>query len=70
MRPDSCRQRHVTPERTILKESLATPTGRSRHTVRKGGRAARCGTPMVREHFMNGSSNFCPKCQRRPRMTL
>lgn len=27
----------------------------------------RCGTPIVREHFMNRSSFFCPKCQRKPR---
>ena len=24
----------------------------------------RCGTPIVREHFMNRSSFFCPRCQR------
>ncbi|MDO5677730.1 MAG: bifunctional DNA-formamidopyrimidine glycosylase/DNA-(apurinic or apyrimidinic site) lyase [Propionibacteriaceae bacterium] len=29
----------------------------------------RCGTPIVREHFMNRSSFFCPKCQPRPRRT-
>ncbi|MFE9245337.1 bifunctional DNA-formamidopyrimidine glycosylase/DNA-(apurinic or apyrimidinic site) lyase [Nocardiopsis sp. NPDC006938] len=27
----------------------------------------RCGTPMVREAFMNRSSFSCPHCQRRPR---
>jgi len=27
---------------------------------------ARCGTPIVREAFMNRSSYFCPRCQRRP----
>jgi formamidopyrimidine-DNA glycosylase len=27
----------------------------------------RCGTQIVREHFMNRSSFFCPPCQRRPR---
>ncbi len=27
----------------------------------------RCGTPIVREHFMNRSSFFCPRCQRAPR---
>lgn len=26
---------------------------------------ARCGTPIAREHFMNRSSHFCPRCQRR-----
>lgn len=26
---------------------------------------ARCGTPIVREQFMNRSSHFCPNCQRR-----
>ncbi|HOW01885.1 MAG TPA: zinc finger domain-containing protein, partial [Rhodoglobus sp.] len=24
----------------------------------------RCGTPMVREQFMNRGSHFCPRCQR------
>ncbi|GAA5157785.1 bifunctional DNA-formamidopyrimidine glycosylase/DNA-(apurinic or apyrimidinic site) lyase [Ornithinimicrobium tianjinense] len=27
----------------------------------------RCGTPIVREQFMNRSSHFCPRCQTRPR---
>ncbi|HEY1176526.1 MAG TPA: bifunctional DNA-formamidopyrimidine glycosylase/DNA-(apurinic or apyrimidinic site) lyase [Phytomonospora sp.] len=27
---------------------------------------ARCGTPIEREAFMNRSSYFCPRCQRRP----
>ncbi len=27
----------------------------------------RCGTPIVREQFMNRSSFFCPRCQPRPR---
>ena len=27
----------------------------------------RCGTPIVRERFMNRSSHFCPACQRPPR---
>jgi formamidopyrimidine-DNA glycosylase len=27
----------------------------------------RCGTLIVREHFMNRSSYFCPQCQPRPR---
>lgn len=29
----------------------------------------RCGTPIVREHFMNRSSFFCPSCQLSPRTT-
>lgn len=28
---------------------------------------ARCGTPIVREQFMNRSSYFCPHCQKPPR---
>jgi len=28
---------------------------------------SRCGTPIRREVFMNRSSFFCPRCQRRPR---
>ena len=32
---------------------------------RDGLPCKRCGTPMVREHFMNRSSFFCPRCQRR-----
>lgn len=28
----------------------------------------RCGTLMVREHFMNRSSFFCPRCQPAPRL--
>ena len=27
----------------------------------------RCGTPIVRESFMNRSSHFCPRCQPKPR---
>jgi formamidopyrimidine-DNA glycosylase len=27
----------------------------------------RCGTPVIREKFMNRSSYSCPRCQRRPR---
>lgn len=27
----------------------------------------RCGTPVVREHFMNRSSHLCPRCQPAPR---
>ncbi|UQE76573.1 bifunctional DNA-formamidopyrimidine glycosylase/DNA-(apurinic or apyrimidinic site) lyase [Gordonia sp. PP30] len=34
---------------------------------REGEPCARCGTPMVRESFMNRSSFFCPSCQRPPR---
>ncbi|MGN6744421.1 MAG: zinc finger domain-containing protein, partial [Amnibacterium sp.] len=29
----------------------------------------RCGTPIVREPWMNRSSHLCPACQRRPRVT-
>ncbi|WP_296139791.1 bifunctional DNA-formamidopyrimidine glycosylase/DNA-(apurinic or apyrimidinic site) lyase [uncultured Tessaracoccus sp.] len=31
---------------------------------REGLPCRRCGTPMVRERFMNRSSTFCPRCQR------
>lgn len=31
---------------------------------REGLPCKRCGTPMVREHFMNRSSTRCPRCQR------
>ncbi|MBB2890854.1 bifunctional DNA-formamidopyrimidine glycosylase/DNA-(apurinic or apyrimidinic site) lyase [Flexivirga oryzae] len=34
---------------------------------RQGEPCRRCGTLMVRESFMNRSSYFCPRCQRRPR---
>ncbi|MFC0315115.1 bifunctional DNA-formamidopyrimidine glycosylase/DNA-(apurinic or apyrimidinic site) lyase [Gordonia phosphorivorans] len=34
---------------------------------REGEECSRCGTPMVRESFMNRSSFFCPSCQRSPR---
>jgi len=30
----------------------------------QGRPCPRCGTPMVREHFMNRSSYLCPRCQR------
>jgi formamidopyrimidine-DNA glycosylase len=33
---------------------------------RQGRPCARCGTPVVRESFMNRSSHFCPVCQSRP----
>ena len=31
---------------------------------RQGKLCPRCGTPIVREAFMNRSSHFCPRCQR------
>lgn len=34
---------------------------------REGEPCHRCGTPMVREAFMNRSSHRCPRCQPRPR---
>ena len=34
---------------------------------REGGPCRRCGTPIRRVAFMNRSSFFCPRCQRRPR---
>jgi formamidopyrimidine-DNA glycosylase len=33
----------------------------------QGKPCPRCGTPIVREAFMNRSSHLCPHCQRRPR---
>ena len=33
----------------------------------EGRPCERCGTPIRREHFMNRSSFFCPRCQRVPR---
>ncbi|WP_026453117.1 bifunctional DNA-formamidopyrimidine glycosylase/DNA-(apurinic or apyrimidinic site) lyase [Saccharomonospora iraqiensis] len=34
---------------------------------REGEPCRRCGTPVIREPFMNRSSFSCPRCQRRPR---
>lgn len=34
---------------------------------RDGEPCHRCGAPIVREQFMNRSSHFCPRCQRKPR---
>ena len=34
---------------------------------RTGQPCSRCGTPVVREPFMNRSSFRCPRCQPRPR---
>ena len=34
---------------------------------REGEPCPRCGTPIVRETFMNRSAHFCPRCQPRPR---
>jgi formamidopyrimidine-DNA glycosylase len=34
---------------------------------REGESCPRCGTPVIREKFMNRSSFSCPKCQRKPR---
>jgi len=31
---------------------------------RQGTPCSRCGTPIVREQFMNRGSHFCPRCQR------
>ncbi len=40
---------------------------RSLHAYGQEGRPCdRCGTLIKREHFMNRSSFFCPRCQRRP----
>jgi formamidopyrimidine-DNA glycosylase len=33
----------------------------------QGKACPRCGTPIVREAFMNRSSHYCPTCQRRAR---
>ena len=33
----------------------------------QGKPCPRCGTPVVREAFMNRGSHLCPRCQRRPR---
>ena len=41
---------------------------RSLHVYgRDGGSCDRCGTPVVREPFMNRSSFRCPRCQPKPR---
>jgi len=34
---------------------------------RRGEPCSRCGTPIVRDAFMNRSSYLCPRCQPRPR---
>jgi formamidopyrimidine-DNA glycosylase len=34
----------------------------------QGRPCPRCGTPILRESFMNRGSHFCPRCQRRPRV--
>ncbi|HWF81037.1 MAG TPA: bifunctional DNA-formamidopyrimidine glycosylase/DNA-(apurinic or apyrimidinic site) lyase [Streptosporangiaceae bacterium] len=34
---------------------------------REGEPCPNCGTPVIREKFMNRSSYSCPRCQRRPR---
>ncbi|WP_022891810.1 bifunctional DNA-formamidopyrimidine glycosylase/DNA-(apurinic or apyrimidinic site) lyase [Agromyces subbeticus] len=43
-------------------------SGYFEHSLNAYGRAGlpcpRCGTPMVREAFMNRGSHFCPRCQR------
>lgn len=40
---------------------------RSLHSYGRGGEPCeRCGTLIVREKFMNRSSYFCPRCQRKP----
>lgn len=39
---------------------------RSLHAYgREGEPSDRCGTPIVRRQFMNRSSHFCPRCQRK-----
>ncbi len=44
---------------------------RSLNAYGQVGRAcARCGSLIVREHFMNRSSFSCPRCQPRPRRTV
>ena len=39
----------------------------ARSTAGRASPADRCGTPIVREPFMNRSSFSCPRCQPRPR---
>lgn len=34
---------------------------------REGEPCLTCGTPIRRDHFMNRSTFYCPRCQRRPR---
>ncbi|MFV0406821.1 MAG: bifunctional DNA-formamidopyrimidine glycosylase/DNA-(apurinic or apyrimidinic site) lyase [Propioniciclava sp.] len=51
---------HVNGESGYFSRSL-------RSYSRDGEPCYRCGAPIVREPFMNRSSYFCPKCQRRPR---
>ncbi len=51
---------HVNGESGYFERSLAV-YGRS------GRPCPRCGTPVIREKFMNRSSYSCPVCQRRPR---
>lgn len=34
---------------------------------RRGEPCSRCGTPIRRDAFMNRSSYYCPRCQRKPR---
>lgn len=36
---------------------------------REGQPCPRCGTPIIREQFMNRSSFRCPRCQRAPRLS-
>jgi formamidopyrimidine-DNA glycosylase len=36
---------------------------------RAGQPCPRCGTPILRERFMNRSSHLCPQCQRPPRLS-
>lgn len=59
--PDGWRERLV----WVSNANTAAPSGEPHG--REGEGCHRCGAPLVREHFMNRSSFFCPCCQRRPR---
>lgn len=51
---------HVNGESGYFERSLAV-------YGRAGQPCPRCGTPVIRDRFMNRSSYSCPACQRRPR---
>ncbi|MGO1362782.1 MAG: zinc finger domain-containing protein [Brevibacterium aurantiacum] len=46
---------------------MESGTAQQNHNVYglAGHPCKRCGTPILRERFMNRSSHFCPRCQRK-----
>ena len=64
--PRAARAFDASSTRTSM-ASRATSRTASTSYGQQGKPCPRCGTPIVREAFMNRGSHFCPRCQKRLR---